>query len=247
MDLEHFDDIFSNNTAKNARAGSKFQPKAKPRPPKRNSAAHLIPSSQEVRTTGLSASESTECSEAKHPSEPDNQRSSGAVNASSEHVPASENVDSNVTLGSSVNIFIPDSNEDWHSCFQKSVGETADIFIELDALGDFLPDSSTVLDSALSSSEASAGHVPVCSNTEGRLANPLVPAINDSARFSNVPSSSSQPEISAAQDPLTGSETVITSSHDGCPADNGELETGVITKLQSPIPSVLLLVPFMFS
>lgn len=68
-----------------------------------------------------------------------------------------------------MNISVPNSNEDWHSCFQKSAGEvtfafcimllfiviiliykkiefqTADIFIELDSLGDFLPDSSTVL------------------------------------------------------------------------------------------------------
>lgn len=93
-------------------------------------------------------------------------------------------------------------------------------------------------DNAITASEAPAGHVPVPSSTEGRL------AINDSACFPNVSGSSSLPEISAAQDPLTGSETIITTDHGGCPADNAELETEVTASVNLFLYVFLLLVPF---
>ncbi|XP_071922141.1 uncharacterized protein [Coffea arabica] len=215
MDADLFDDILTDNAVKTARAGGKFQPKAKPcgppRPIKKNSGPSSLPSSEPVRTNDVSESTADECHEKEKPAASVDDRSFGVVNCTSQHLDSSENGNPIASLGPVMDIFVPDSNEDWHSCFEKTMGENSDIFIGLESLGDFLPDSATVLDNSIPSSEARNVHISDSENTEGGLADPLIPNI------------SSQSEFSTAQDPLAGTDRIVGTSG-GC-SDDRNLDT----------------------
>ncbi|KAL3497834.1 hypothetical protein ACH5RR_040566 [Cinchona calisaya] len=71
----------------------------------------------------------------------DDHRSFGVVNASPQHLGGTKNVDSIASLGPVMDVSL---------VAQKN----ADIFIVLESLGDFLPDSTTVLDNSVPSSGA---------------------------------------------------------------------------------------------
>ncbi|XP_071921012.1 uncharacterized protein [Coffea arabica] len=215
MDADLFDDILTDNAVKTARAGGNFQPKAKPcgppRPIKKNSGPSSLPSSEPVRTNDVSESTADECHEKEKPAASVDDRSFGVVNCTSQHLDSSGNGNPIASLGPVMDIFVPDSNEDWHSCFEKTMGENSDIFIGLESLGDFLPDSATVLDNSIPSSEARNVHISDSENTEGGLADPLIPNI------------SSQSEFSTAQDPLAGTDRIVVTSG-GC-SDDRNLDT----------------------
>lgn len=54
----------------------------------------------------------------------DDDRSFGIINVSSQQLPITENVNS----ASAVDGFLPDSNDDWHSCFENPMGEVSFAF-----------------------------------------------------------------------------------------------------------------------
>ncbi|KAL3520331.1 hypothetical protein ACH5RR_018480 [Cinchona calisaya] len=225
MDSDLFDDILSDNAVKAARAGGKFQPKSKPRGPRlleKDSGAPSLTSSEPVRTIDASQTQLNEICEIEKPAASYDDTSVGVVNASSKHCDSAENVDSIAALGPVVDVFLPDGNEDWDSCFEKSIGENTDIFIGLESLGDFLPDSTNVMDNSVPSSEASSVHVAGSKNTEHGLVNPLIPVVDDSVCMSNVPNVPSQREFSAAQDPLTAADPIVGST--GGLSDDRNLE-----------------------
>ncbi|KAL0299060.1 UNVERIFIED_CONTAM: hypothetical protein Sradi_6565800, partial [Sesamum radiatum] len=115
IDLDPLDDIFADEAVKNARAVGKFQPKSKFRPPKKDAAATSLSSSQAAQTIDTAPSESSDPIRTAKPSE-------------------------NVISGLDV---VSNDDGGWDASIEKSVTENADIFIGLEALGDFLPHTTT--------------------------------------------------------------------------------------------------------
>ncbi|XP_011093303.1 transcription factor TFIIIB component B''-like isoform X1 [Sesamum indicum] len=166
IDLDPLDDIFADEAVKNARAVGKFQPKSKFRPPRKDAAATSLSSSQAAQTIDPAQSES---SDPRRRAE------------SSEKVISGLDVVSNYDGG-------------WHASIEKSVTENADIFIGLEALGDFLPHTTT---------DMGGGPAPVISS------------VGDSTHRCKVADVPKCHELSAAVDPVTAGKPIVSSS-DGC-------------------------------
>ncbi|KAL0303597.1 UNVERIFIED_CONTAM: hypothetical protein Sradi_6227800, partial [Sesamum radiatum] len=181
IDLDPLDDIFADEAVKNARAVGKFQPKSKFRPPRKDSAATSLSSSQAAQTIGTAQSESS---------------------------------DPIRTAKSSENGLDVVSNDDggWHASIEKSVTENADIFIGLEALGDFLPHTTTDMEGTVHPSEEVALNVHNPENTAGR---PVLSSAGDSTHTCKVADVPTSHELSAAVDPVTAGEPIV-SSGDGC-------------------------------
>ncbi|XP_059625614.1 uncharacterized protein LOC132268770 isoform X2 [Cornus florida] len=149
FDLDPFDDILPDPATKIARAGGKFQPKAKPRP--RNGSSVSVTSTQLVQTVDVVENGSTDLysslstSEALRTKEPlgnckdslsgvhssDDNKSSESVNPSLEYVVVRESVDPVDGLQS--HSVMPETNGDWHSGF----------FFGLESFNDFFSQSTT--------------------------------------------------------------------------------------------------------
>ncbi|KAL7228127.1 hypothetical protein ACSBR2_006946 [Camellia fascicularis] len=172
-DLDPLDEIFPERIANKARAGGKFQPKAKASSRKEPSAP--IPSTQSVQVVDIAENEltalvgpslvSSETVNTKKPLENSEDSVSGihssdksvSVNPSLEHFVIEETLGHNVGLHS--DITIPDINGDWNSTTGKSAGESADIFFELESFDDFNSEPTTATEGSLASSEIPTVHV----------------------------------------------------------------------------------------
>ncbi|KAL0317244.1 UNVERIFIED_CONTAM: Transcription factor TFIIIB component B'' [Sesamum angustifolium] len=186
IDLDPLDDIFADEAVKNARAVGKFQPKSKFRPPKKDAAATSLSSSQAAQTIDTSPSESSDPIRTAKPSE-------------------------NVISGLDV---VSNDDGGWHASIEKSVTENADIFIGLEALGDFLPHTTTDMDGTIHPSEEVALNVHNPENTGGGPA-PVLSSVGDSTHTCKVADVPTCHDLSAAVDPVTAGEPIVSSS-DGC-------------------------------
>ncbi|XP_059664922.1 uncharacterized protein LOC132311172 [Cornus florida] len=163
FDLDPFDDILPDHATKNARAGVKFQPKAKPRP--RSGSVVSVTSTQLVQTIDVADNGSTDLysslstSEALRTKEPlenckdcllgvhssDDNKNSEPVNPSLECVAVRESVGPIDGLQS--HFVMAESKGDWHYGFgAKSIGENADVLSGLESLNEFLSQSTTGTD-----------------------------------------------------------------------------------------------------
>ncbi|CAA0814331.1 Homeodomain-like superfamily protein [Striga hermonthica] len=114
-DFDPLDDIFADEVGtKTAKAVGKFQPKAKFRPTKKGPASTSVHTSQAVQNHDSTQNKFTEPDVTAKPSEP-------------------------LVSGSDV---APHDNGGWHASMEKSTGVNPDVFIGLDALGDFLSPTS---------------------------------------------------------------------------------------------------------
>ncbi|KAL2227689.1 UNVERIFIED_CONTAM: Transcription factor TFIIIB component B [Sesamum indicum] len=103
----------------------------------------------------------------------------------------------------------------WHASIEKSGTENADIFIGLEALGDFLPHTtSDMAEGTIHPSEEVALNVHNHENTGGGPA-PVLSSVGDSNHTCKVADVPTCHELSAAVDPLTAGEPIVSSS-DGC-------------------------------
>ncbi|XP_022886533.1 uncharacterized protein LOC111402454 isoform X1 [Olea europaea var. sylvestris] len=221
FELDPLDDIFAEDTAKNAaaRVGGKFQPKAKQKPSRKGSAATSVSSLQPVPTTDVIEHESSVILKTNKHSEHcfhrDDQKNSISVTLSSQNIVTIDRANTTAGLVSDSDVFMPDGNCSWQSNFDKS-GENGDILLGLESLDDFLPhataDMETIADGS-TPSEAASADVP-CTKNAG-LPIPVISSIN----------ASTCPQQSAVQDPLTGGEPIISISYDGDHMDNRVVET----------------------
>ncbi|KAL0322132.1 UNVERIFIED_CONTAM: hypothetical protein Scaly_2509600 [Sesamum calycinum] len=189
IDLDPLDDIFADEAVKNARAVGKFQPKSKFRPPKKDAAATSLSSSQAAQTIDTAPSESSDPIRTAKPSE-------------------------NVISGLDV---VSNDDGGWHASIEKSVTENADIFIGLEALGDFLPHTTTDMEGTIHPSEEVALSVHNPENTGGGPA-PVLSSVGDSTHTCKVADVPTCHDLSAAVDPVTAGEPIVSSS-DGCGND----------------------------
>ncbi|CAK9154361.1 unnamed protein product [Ilex paraguariensis] len=244
FDLDPLDDILTGAVTKNARAGGKFQPKAKPRPRKLSSSS--VPCTQSLSVV------ENECTETLRD---ENEDSFSGVHFSKD-IRSSE-------LGnpSSEHVAIPEGDGDWHSysCIEKSAGENVDIFLGLESLDDLLcrPETvmvnagrrsspevdmsaqlgnhysaascsvSTIAEHTLPHSEPSNGRVSDMRNAEGGLGTPVVYPVNDTAgNFDNAPAPTCT-QLPAAQYSLTCRDTPVSNCDGDFHIDNTWLETEV--------------------
>ncbi|CAN4078482.1 unnamed protein product [Withania somnifera] len=191
MDL--LDDIFADGSSKAVKAGSKFQPKAKP------------PVSLTSKPTGdTAATDSSEALETAKNSQTCYEQSSVSAEPSLEHPLAAETLGPSVGSSLDASTVMTDNNEDWKSCFEKSERETADIYIGLDSFDDLLPHSGSI-GSHNPAIDPSAVHAAGAEKREEQLLVP-VSSVDDSApSASNLQSD----EVAAAQDPLTFQRSVL--------------------------------------
>ncbi|XP_015158807.1 transcription factor TFIIIB component B'' isoform X5 [Solanum tuberosum] len=95
---------------------------------------------------------------------------------------------------------ITDNNENWKSCFEKSEGENADIYIGLDSFDDLLPHSSGI--------DPSAAHAAGAEKQQEQLLIPVSSVDGSAHSASNLQSD----EVAAGQDPLTFQASVLSVS-----------------------------------
>ncbi|XP_028101424.1 uncharacterized protein LOC114300763 isoform X1 [Camellia sinensis] len=202
-DLDPLDEIFPERIANKARAGGKFQPKAKASSRKEPSAP--IPSTQSVQVVDIAENEltalvgpslvSSETVNTKKPLENSEDSVSGvhssdksvSVSPSLEHFVIEETLGHNVGLHS--DITIPDINGDWNSTTGKSAGESADIFFGLESFDDVNSQPTTATVSAASrpsdnvdpSIQLRNEFIIACpgnNDSEGSLASPEIPTVH---------------------------------------------------------------------
>ncbi|XP_055803373.1 uncharacterized protein LOC129872404 isoform X2 [Solanum dulcamara] len=194
MDL--LDDIFANGASKTVKAGGKFQPKAKPRPVKKGPDVASSSLTSKPTSDTVEADSSEALKSAKNSQNCDEQSCVSAEPSLGRPLAAETLVPS---VGSSLDasMVMNDNNEDWKSCFEKSEGENADIYIGLDSFDDLLPHSSGI--------DPSAAHVADAEKQQEQLLIP-VSAVDDSVHnASNLQSD----EVAAAQDALTFQGSVL--------------------------------------
>ncbi|XP_049381564.1 transcription factor TFIIIB component B'' isoform X3 [Solanum stenotomum] len=191
MDL--LDDIFAGGASKTVKAGGKFQPKAKPRPLKKGPA--VASSSLTSKPTGDTvATDSSSALKSGKNSQNCDEQSSVLAEPSLVHPLAADTLVPSVGSSLDASMVITDTNENWKSCFEKSEGENADIYIGLDSFDDLLPHSSGI--------DPSAAHAAGAEKRQEQLLIP-VSSVDGSARSaSNLQSD----EVAAGQDPLTFQE-----------------------------------------
>ncbi|XP_019181187.1 PREDICTED: transcription factor TFIIIB component B'' isoform X2 [Ipomoea nil] len=173
--MDSLDDLFSDGAAKTSRAVGKFQPKAKGRPVKKGpvaAATSSAPPSQSNQLGGADKREGTEVLKAGQLS----------------------------TKDGSSELIVPENNRDLQCCLEKSVGESADLFPELESLDDFLPHDTNATETTIPSSEE-------------QLAITTTSPVDDPTPVSNIPGAQNS-EVSAAQGPLTCGEPVV-ATHEG--------------------------------
>ncbi|PIN08722.1 hypothetical protein CDL12_18698 [Handroanthus impetiginosus] len=194
-DFDPLDDIFAEEAVKNARPVGKFQPKAKFRPAKRDSAAASISLLRPaVQSTNSVQGESGDPVGTAKPSD-------------------------HLISGSDV---VLNDGGGLHASMEKSARENADIFIGLETLGDFLPHATTDMESAVHPPEAVALNVSNPENVGG-LANPVLSSVEHSSQTGNVVDVHTCPEVSAELDPLTAGEPLVSSSDGHGPMQDTEL------------------------
>ncbi|XAR62522.1 hypothetical protein NMG60_11017308 [Bertholletia excelsa] len=195
-DLDPLDEFFPERVANNARAGSKFQPKAKPRP--RKEALAPLVSRQPVQTVdiadnGLTTVEnpSLDSSHTLQGQKPlkSNEIDITGVHSSNDSTLVDPTLDSVVIeecLAHNVdlhpNVVIASPSGDWHSTTGKSAGESVDIFFGLECLDDFY--------SHPANSTASAARSPDKADSDVHLGNEFAMScpVNNNADGSFVPS-----------------------------------------------------------
>ncbi|XP_049381563.1 transcription factor TFIIIB component B'' isoform X2 [Solanum stenotomum] len=194
MDL--LDDIFAGGASKTVKAGGKFQPKAKPRPLKKGPA--VASSSLTSKPTGDTvATDSSSALKSGKNSQNCDEQSSVLAEPSLVHPLAADTLVPSVGSSLDASMVITDTNENWKSCFEKSEGENADIYIGLDSFDDLLPHSSGI--------DPSAAHAAGAEKRQEQLLIP-VSSVDGSARSaSNLQSD----EVAAGQDPLTFQASVL--------------------------------------
>ncbi|KAK4711528.1 hypothetical protein R3W88_006041 [Solanum pinnatisectum] len=191
MDL--LDDIFAGGASKTVKAGGKFQPKAKPRPVKK--APAVASSSLTSKPTGDTvATDSSEALKSAKNSQNCDEQSSVLSEPSLVHLLAAETLVPSVGSSLDASMVITDNNENWKSCFEKSEGENADIYIGLDSFDDLLPHSSGI--------DPSAAHAAGAEKRQEQLLVPVSSVDVSAHSASNLQSD----EVAAGQDPLTFQE-----------------------------------------
>ncbi|KAH0698242.1 transcription factor TFIIIB component B'' isoform X4 [Solanum tuberosum] len=191
MDL--LDDIFAGGASKTVKAGGKFQPKAKPRSLKKGPA--VASSSLTSKPTGDTvATDSSEALKSGKNSQNCDEQSSVLAEPSLVHPLAAETLVPSVGSSLDASMVITDNNENWKSCFEKSEGENADIYIGLDSFDDLLPHSSGI--------DPSAAHAAGAEKQQEQLLIPVSSVDGSAHSASNLQSD----EVAAGQDPLTFQE-----------------------------------------
>ncbi|KAK9286556.1 hypothetical protein L1049_014955 [Liquidambar formosana] len=183
FDLDPFADVLPEPAISNARAGGKFQPKAKPHPRKETSASVTcaIPKATKEKLVELESADShtthsTQCVDVADNRLTDLVGSSLATSeihgreeplenndGSFSGVPFSDyngslglmNPSSDIVAADALHLEVAmaDGNGDWHSSLHRSAGENADIFSGLDYFDDFLSQSTTTTESATNKSQ----------------------------------------------------------------------------------------------
>ncbi|XP_060192327.1 transcription factor TFIIIB component B'' [Lycium barbarum] len=202
MDL--LDDIFADGASKTVKAGGKFQPRPKPRLAKKGPAVASPAVSLTSKPTGDTVA--TDSSEAFTTAKNSQNYDEMSAEPSLEHPLAAETLGPSVGSSLDASTVMTDNNEDWKSCFEKSEGENADVYIGLDSFDDLLPHSSGI-ESSSPATDPSPVHVAGAEKREEQeqLSIP-VSSVDDSApSASNLQSD----EAAAAQDPLTFQGTVL--------------------------------------
>ncbi|KAL3345689.1 hypothetical protein AABB24_024573 [Solanum stoloniferum] len=190
MDL--LDDIFAGGASKTVKAGGKFQPKAKPRPVKK--APAVASSSLTSKPTGDTvATDSSEALKSAKNSQNCDEQSSVLSEPSLVHLLAAETLVPSVGSSLDASMVITGNNENWKSCFEKSEGENADIYIGLDSFDDLLPHSSGI---------DPAAHAAGAEKRQEQLLIPVSSVDGSAHSASNLQSD----EVAAGQDPLTFQE-----------------------------------------
>ncbi|KAL3377657.1 hypothetical protein AABB24_003853 [Solanum stoloniferum] len=191
MDL--LDDIFAGGASKTVKAGGKFQPKAKPRPLKKGPA--VASSSLTSKPTGDTvATDSSSALKSGKNSQNCDEQSSVLAEPSLVHPLAADTLVPSVGSSLDASMVITDTNENWKSCFEKSEGENADIYIGLDSFDDLLPHSSGI--------DPSAAHAAGAEKRQEQLLIPVSSVDGSAHSASNLQSD----EVAAGQDPLTFQE-----------------------------------------
>ncbi|XP_006363193.1 transcription factor TFIIIB component B'' isoform X3 [Solanum tuberosum] len=197
MDL--LDDIFAGGASKTVKAGGKFQPKAKPRSLKKGPA--VASSSLTSKPTGDTvATDSSEALKSGKNSQNCDEQSSVLAEPSLVHPLAAETLVPSVGSSLDASMVITDNNENWKSCFEKSEGENADIYIGLDSFDDLLPHSSGI--------DPSAAHAAGAEKQQEQLLIPVSSVDGSAHSASNLQSD----EVAAGQDPLTFQASVLSVS-----------------------------------
>lgn len=197
MDL--LDDIFAGGASKTVKAGGKFQPKAKPRPLKK--APAVASSSLTSKPTGDTvATDSSSALKSGKNSQNCDEQSSVLAEPSLVHPLAAETLVPSVGSSLDASMVITDNNENWKSCFEKSEGENADIYIGLDSFDDLLPHSSGI--------DPSAAHAAGAEKRQEQLLIPVSSVDGSAHSASNLQSD----EVAAGQDPLTFQASVLSVS-----------------------------------
>lgn len=197
MDL--LDDIFADGASKTVKAGGKFQPKAKPRPVKKGPAvASSAVSLTSKPTDDTVATDSSEALKTAKNSQNYDEQSSVSAEPSLEHPLTAETLVPSVGSSLDASMVMTDNNEDWKSCFEKSEGENADIYIGLDSFNDLLPHSIGI-ESSSPATDMSSVHVAGAERRQEQLLIPVSSVDNSAPSASNLQSD----EVAAAQDPLT--------------------------------------------
>ncbi|XP_047263073.1 uncharacterized protein LOC107859683 isoform X1 [Capsicum annuum] len=203
MDL--LDDIFAGGASKTVKAGGKFQPKAKPRPLKKGPAVASSAVSLTSKPTGDTvATDSFEALKTAKNSQNCYEQNYVSAEPSLEHPLKAETLGPSVGSSLDASMVMTDTNEDWKSCFEKSEGENADIYIGLDSFDDLLPHSSGI-ESSTPATDPSAVHVAGAEKRQEQFLDPAS-SVDDSA-----PSAShlQSDEVAAAQDPSTFQGSVL--------------------------------------
>ncbi|XP_025885235.1 transcription factor TFIIIB component B'' isoform X2 [Solanum lycopersicum] len=197
MDL--LDDIFAGGASKTVKAGGKFQPKAKPRPVKKGPA--VASSSLTSKPTGDTvATDYSEGFKSAKNSQNCDEQSPVLAEPSLGRPLAAETLVPSVGSSLDASMVITDNNEDWKSCFEKSEGENADIYIGLDSFDDLLPHSSGI--------DPSAAHAAGAEKRQEQLLVPVSSVDGSAHSASNLQSD----EVAAGQDPLTFQASVLSVS-----------------------------------
>ncbi|KAM7493909.1 hypothetical protein LguiB_028518 [Lonicera macranthoides] len=203
FDLDPLDDLLSDGAVKNARAGAKFQPKAKARPRKASSVS--VHSSQPSQTASITEHTLTETIRTEEPSgknegyfcKSDNDNSNSVlVNSSQEHVASRESV--GPLLGLDSDAILRDSCGHGNSCLGKSEEENVGIYLD-----DFHSQSTTL---GVNTSSRSPHEVDINAELEN--------GIPTSSPASTEECNTVQAELPATADPLTLGEATI-SANDG--------------------------------
>ncbi|KAL3821104.1 hypothetical protein ACJIZ3_007009 [Penstemon smallii] len=215
MDL--LDDIFADEPVKNARVVGKFQPKSKFRPSRKE------PSATSVQISDTAKNDISEPVRTAKPSEHDDQRNSESVSLVCENDPTKDIPKATIGLHSNIDA-VPNKNGDWHASIEKSVGENADMFIELEALSDSLPHTTTDMEGTGPASEAAALTTPDPENAQEGPPIPVFSSVEGPTHTCDVANSPTRSRLTEDSDLLTAEEPISSRSEGVVCMDNLQME-----------------------